>query len=322
MTAQRDDPELRGPSSALGAARAGGAAQPARALRHRRGARRHDPRRTRRAVRTRVVPGAGVELPRATPSSAGGRAVVRQGPRPWPARPAGDHSVSACAGSVAGQPAAGQDPEQRRARGPATRVRSARITAPIAADAFEARSGMVRGGDAERPRPVPRAVSRLLLSSRPRARSGPRRRCGPVAGAKLGGAAGPSESFPLGSPCASEPLRGQGPDGHPQRARPAPTMSGQLIAQVCQAVFGAERGVPAGAAGRPAARSLRPLEGVAGVRAGQPGSGRSSKGLESEPEDRPLGTDQAGTAGFSDRVRSQRRTQNRPGGTGDELTSG
>lgn len=53
MTAQRDDHELRGPSSVLRGARAGGAAQPSRALCHRRGARRHGPRRTRRAVRTR-----------------------------------------------------------------------------------------------------------------------------------------------------------------------------------------------------------------------------------------------------------------------------
>jgi hypothetical protein len=192
MAAQRDDPEPPGRISAIGAARAGGAAQSSRARRHRQGARRPDPRRTRRAARTRVALGAGVELARGTPSGVGGRAVVRQGPRSWLRDQPPDHSASACAGSVAASqpPARTVNDAEREGQRREGALRAA-ITPPIATAAFEARSGMVSGEDAERPATctesgqLPAAI--VPAATLPVAQGC---HCWPVADAKLGGAAG------------------------------------------------------------------------------------------------------------------------------------
>ena len=96
------------------------------------------------------------------------------------------------------------------------RALRAAITPPIAAAAFEARSGMVSGENAERPATCTEGGRLPAGSSRPRRSQGIRL---PLLACRRRRARGRRvRGLPLGSPCAGEPLRGQGPDGHPGRA--------------------------------------------------------------------------------------------------------
>jgi hypothetical protein len=257
MTAQRDDPESARRISVLGGARAGGAAQSSRALPHRRGARRPDPRWTRRAACTRVELGAGVELPRRTrfPASAGERWGDKVPDRDCPASCPTIALTPAPALSPASQPPS-RTLNNAEARGPATRRRSA--GSQSSTDRRRGLRGAVQNGERRgrggAPRPVPRAVSCPPRSSAlPVAQAA----CWPVAGAKLGSAAGSAGCpWALGAPvgryevkarASSWPCSLTGPNSDMSRRH---DRASPAIRPRCR-----EGTVSAGTAGRPAIRS-------------------------------------------------------------------
>jgi hypothetical protein len=124
--------------------------------------------------------------------------VVRQDPRPW--CPASQPTIALAAApalSPASQPPAKSLNDAERDGQRQERALRPAITPPIAAAALEARSGMVSGEGADRCATCTEGgqLPAAIVPGRG-ARSGPGCHRWPVAGAKLGGAVGPSAGCP------------------------------------------------------------------------------------------------------------------------------
>ena len=167
-------------------------------------------------------------------------------------------------------------------------LRAARVP-PIAAAAFEARSGMVSGEDAERPATCTSCPPRS--SALPVAQAA----CWPVAGAKLGGAAGSAGCpWALGAPVGRYEVKTRTVIWPCSLTGANSDMSGQLIAHVPPPRLRCREGtVSAGTAGRPATRSPPTSGWPMRRRASDHVEAGNFARVQHEPEDGMLGTDQA-----------------------------